>query len=170
MDIMRIISEYSSVILIGVSAFSIILFIIVIILSVRLSKLNKKYNYFMGGKKERPIEDLLLDYIEKVMQVEKDNERIVEECNQIKRNLKSCIQKAGIVRYNAFGDMGGDLCYAIALLDDYDDGIVLNGIHSREGSYTYAKPIENGKSSYVLSAEEAQALQIAQLKNKGKRI
>jgi len=164
------ISEYSSLILIGVSAFSVVLFIIVIVLSVKLNKLNKKYNYFMGGKKEKPIEALLMDYIDKVMQVEKDNERIIEECNLIKKNMKSCIQKAGIIRYNAFGDMGGDLCYAIALLDDYDDGVVLNGIHSREGSYTYAKPIENGKSIYVLSAEEAQALQMAQLKNQKKKL
>lgn len=166
---MSMISEYTSFILIGVSAFSIILLIIVIILSVKLNKLSKKYDYFMGGKKEKPIETLLIDYIEKVMQVEKDNEKIIEECNLIKKNMKSCIQKAGIVRYNAFGDMGGDLCYAIALLDDYDDGVVLNGIHNREGSYTYAKPIENGKSSYVLSAEETQALQMAVLKNQRKR-
>lgn len=161
---MNIISVYSNFILIGFSILTFLLFIIIIILSVKFRSLSRKYDYFMGGKKEKPIEVLLMDYIEQVAEVKKENENIINECNEIKKDLRGCIQKAGIIRYNAFGDMGGDLCYAIALLDDYDDGIVINGIHGREGSYTYAKPIEKGKSSYTLSAEEEQAIKRAQNK------
>lgn len=165
MDILNIVSDYTNVILIGVSIISVILLIGLIVLSVKFNSLNKKYQYFMGGKKDKPIEALLIDYIDKVIQVENENQKIIEECNRMKKNIKSCIQKAGIVRYNAFGDVGGELSYAIALLDDYDDGIIINGIHSREVSYTYAKPIEKGKSIHALSAEELQALQTAQIKN-----
>ena len=78
------------------------------------------------------------------------------------------IQKVGIVRYNPFDEMGGNLCFALALLDAKDNGVVLNGIHSRTGSFTYAKPIEMGVSTYVLSTEELQAVEMAQ-KNAYKR-
>ena len=66
-----------------------------------------------------------------------------------------------MVRYNPVDEVGGDLCYAVALLDAGNNGVVLNGIHSRTGSFTYAKPIELGVSPYVLSTEEQQALERA---------
>ena len=66
-----------------------------------------------------------------------------------------------MVRYNAFKDVGSDLSFALALLDEQNNGIVLNGIYSRDMSNIYAKPIENGKSTYVVSEEEAQAIQKA---------
>jgi hypothetical protein len=64
----------------------------------------------------------------------------------------------GVVRYNAIANTGADLSFAIALLDQNNNGFVLNGIYSRDGSYTYAKPIENGQSKYNLSDEEKEAL------------
>ena len=72
--------------------------------------------------------------------------------------MTKCIQKVGIVRYNAFKDTGSDLSFALALLDENNDGVVLNGIYSREMSNIYAKPVKNGKSSYTISEEEQQAI------------
>ncbi|HOA80116.1 MAG TPA: DUF4446 family protein, partial [Defluviitaleaceae bacterium] len=97
-----------------------------------------------------------------VNEVEKDYKNINKEIRSIRKDLSKCIKKVGIVRYNAFGDMGGDLCFAVALLDENDDGVVINGIYSREGSNTYAKPVEKGASSYNLSNEEIKAIKIAQ--------
>ena len=74
---------------------------------------------------------------------------------------KSKIQKVGLIRYNPFDEMGGNLCFALALLDGNDNGVVLNGIHSRTGSFTYAKPIEMGVSTYMLSEEELKAVEVA---------
>lgn len=80
----------------------------------------------------------------------------------MKKNTEKCIQKVGIVRYNAFSDTGSDLCFALALLDFEDNGIVLNGIYSRDNTTTtYAKPIEKGKSTYVLAKEEVEAIEKA---------
>ena len=76
-------------------------------------------------------------------------------------DLTKCIQKVGIVRYNAFKDTGSDLSFALALLDEKNNGVVLNGIYSREMSNIYAKPVENGKSNYTVSEEETQAIQKA---------
>ena len=69
-----------------------------------------------------------------------------------------CIQKVGIVRYSAFKDTGSDLSFAVAMLDEKNNGIVFNGIYSREMSNIYAKPIKNGKSEYTLSEEEVEAI------------
>ena len=68
--------------------------------------------------------------------------------------MKKSIQKVGIIRYNAYKDTGSDLSFTLALLDENNNGVVLNGIYSREMSNIYAKPIENGKSTYTLSDEE----------------
>ena len=75
--------------------------------------------------------------------------------------MKDCIQKIGIVRYNAYSDAGNDLSFAVALLDNKNNGIVFNGIYSREMSNIYAKPVVNGKSKYNITEEENQALEKA---------
>ena len=72
-----------------------------------------------------------------------------------------CVQKVGMVRYNAFDDVGGELSFSLALLDGHDDGVVLSGLYGREESRIYAKPIEGGKSSINLSDEEREALRRA---------
>ena len=66
--------------------------------------------------------------------------------------------KTGIVRYNAYNDAGNDLSFAVALLDDKNNGLVFNGIYSREMSNIYAKPIVGGKCKYNMTKEENEAL------------
>ena len=129
---------------------------------IKLSKLNKKYRDFMkkiGNGKN--IEEDLETYMYRVEKVEKQNAEISTYVKNLDEDLTKCIQKVGIVRYNAFKDTGSDLSFALALLDENNNGVVLNGIYSREMSNIYAKPVENGKSNYTVSEEEAQAIQKA---------
>ncbi len=70
-------------------------------------------------------------------------------------------KKYGIYRYNAYQDTGSELSFTLALLDEKNNGVVLNGIYSREMSNIYAKPIENGKSSYKMTEEEKEAIKRA---------
>ena len=70
--------------------------------------------------------------------------------------MKKCVQKVSIIRYKAFEDVGSDLSFSIALLDENNDGIILTGIYGRNESTTYAKPIDKGISRYDLSEEEKQ--------------
>lgn len=133
---------------------------------VKLSKLNKKYRDFMkklGNGKN--IEEDLETYMYRVEKVEKQNGEITSYVKSLDEDLTRCIQKVGIVRYNAFKDTGSDLSFALALLDENDNGVVLNGIYSREMSNIYAKPVEHGKSNYTISEEEAQAIQKAVASN-----
>ena len=80
---------------------------------------------------------------------------------EIKHILLNCFQKAGIVKYDAFREMGGQLSFSIALLDQKNNGFVMNSVHSASSSYVYTKEIENGQSVIELRDEEKEALQIA---------
>ena len=139
-----------------------VLLLAVIIMIIRFSLLNKKYKNFMkkiGNGKN--IEEDLETYMYRVNKVEKQNGEILGKVNNIETDLSKCIKKVGIVRYNAFKDTGSDLSFALALLDDNNDGVVLNGIYSREMSNIYAKPVKNGQSAYTTSEEESKAIKQA---------
>ena len=140
----------------------IILLLAVIIMIIRFSLLNKRYKNFMkkiGNGKN--IEEDLETYMYRVNKVEQQNGELGNKVKNIETDLSKCIQKIGIVRYSAFKDTGSDLSFTLALLDEKNDGVVLNGIYSREMSNIYAKPVKNGQSSYTISEEEAKAIQKA---------
>ena len=104
---------------------------------------------------------MLKSYIYKVEDIDSKNQEIQAYCSKLDNNISNCIQKIGIIRYSAFKDMGSDLSFALALLDEKNNGVVLNGIYSRELSNIYAKPIKDGISTYTLSDEEKQAIDLA---------
>ncbi|MCX7843323.1 MAG: DUF4446 family protein [Clostridia bacterium] len=136
----------------------------------KINKLKSKYNNFMSGSSDKNIEQLLELCLDKVSNVSIKNRELESQINDIKRNLINCIQKIGVVRYNAFDNVGSDLSFSIAMLDNKDDGVVFSGIYSRDSSSTYAKPIFGGKSKYTLSAEEIQALDYARKNSREKLI
>ena len=140
----------------------IILFIAFIAIVVKLSNVQKKYKTFLNklGNGKDIYEDLD-NYMYRVERVEKQNAEILNYIKNVDNDLNKCIQKIGIVRYNAFQDTGSDLSFALALLDEKNNGVVLNGIYSREMSNIYAKPVENGKSKYTISEEENLAIEKA---------
>lgn len=128
----------------------------------KIKKLKLRYNKFMSGlSSDKNMEELLDYYIEQVNKVASKNREIELHINSLERNLLSCIQKIGVVRFNAFDDVGSDLSFSVALLDSNDNGVILSGIYARDSSSTYAKPVVNGKSRYPLSAEELKAINIA---------
>ncbi len=131
----------------------------------KIKRLKNKYNRFMNGHNDVSLEEVLEDCIDKVNNVIDKNKEIEFQINAIKRNMYYCVQKVGIVRYNAFDDVGSDLCFSIALLDNNDDGVVISSLYARESSSTYAKPISRGKSRYALSAEEIKAIDEARKKH-----
>ena len=145
----------------------IILLLAFIILLGKVIGLNKRYKKFMtkiGDGKD--LQEDLENYMYRVERVEKQNAEILNQINNLDKDLEGCIQKVGILRYSAFQDTGSDLSFTLALLDEHDNGVVFNGIYSREMSNIYAKPIENGKSKYTLSEEEQEAIKRAIDKNK----
>lgn len=138
-----------------------LLFLITMGNRAKIRRLKERYTRFMSGLSDRNMEELLDHYIQRVNKVSNKNRDIENHINHIERNLLKCVQKVGIIRFNAFENVGSDLSFAIALLDNNDTGVVISAIYARDSSSTYAKPVLNGKSKYALSAEEIQALDIA---------
>ncbi len=125
---------------------TVVLLIIFIINTASMKKLKKTYKMLIKKLgKSNNIEEMLYEYLKKVEDVEESNKEIKLYCDDLEKEVSKCIKKIGIVRYSAFKDMGSDLSFALALLDEENSGIVLNGIYSVENSNVYAKPIENRK-------------------------
>ena len=151
----------SDYIIIGLAAVTILLFILYIVNIVQMSKMKKNYRIFMEGKDAKSLEETLvkrLDHVDELITANKTNQRNIQ---QLFNNMKFTFQKVGLVKYDAFNEMGGKLSFSLALLNETDDGFVLNAVHSREGCYTYIKEIVAGNSIIVLAEEEQEALNMA---------
>lgn len=141
----------------------ILLLIITIVQTFKVRKLEKRYRNFISKlSRGSNFEAMLREYVEAVENVKNENVQIRKENEKLENRLVKCMQKIGIVRYNAFIDTGSDLCFALALLDFEDNGVVINGVYSRDNTTTtYAKPVQNGTSKYTLSKEEQEAIEKA---------
>ncbi|MCL2351768.1 MAG: DUF4446 family protein [Firmicutes bacterium] len=134
----------------------------VIALIVVVLGLKRRIDRFMGAKSEsRDIEAMLLEYLEYARAIDARHADLLDEIEQINDCLAFCVSKVGFVRFNPFKEMGGDLCFALALLDGSDNGVVISAIHGRDASYTYAKEVAAGKCERGVSAEEQQAIDMA---------
>ena len=124
---------------------------------------NRKYIAFMKKiGNGNNIDEILREYLRDVKKIKQDNSEIKAYYTKLDSDIASCIQKIGLVRYNAFKDVGSDLSFAIALLDRNDNGVVFNGLYGSESSNIYSKPIKGGVSKYQLSEQEKNALEIAE--------
>lgn len=141
----------------------VILLVITIVQTLKVKKLEKRYKNFISKlSRGSNFEAMLREYIEAVENVKTENIQIKKEQETLENRLIKCVQKIGIVRYNAFVDTGSDLCFTLALLDFEDNGVVINGVYSRDNTTTtYAKPVQNGVSKYTLSKEEQEAIEKA---------
>ena len=120
----------------------------------------KYYNRFLRGE---DTSYRFQEYLEKVNAVRQDEQEIKENIKGLEEELSACMKKVGLVRYNAFKDTGSDLSFALAILDGNNNGVILNGIYSREISNIYAKKITQGNAVNKLSEEEEQALKQAMM-------
>ena len=145
----------------GLAGIVLILLIITIVLLTKLSKLGKKYNTFMEGKNGKSLEKELTDIFEDNRYLKSSVEQNKKDIRKINKNLELTFQKAGLNKYDAFREMGGKLSYSLALLNDNNDGFILNSVHSSEGCYSYAKVITKGECNMDLGIEEKKALDMA---------
>ena len=75
--------------------------------------------------------------------------------------IEGAVRRVGLVRYDAFEDVGGRLSFSCALLDDHRNGVVVTSINGRQDTRVYAKPVVEGRSAYNLSVEEEEAIRQA---------
>lgn len=156
------ISEYlgfdSDYIIIGLAAVVLILLILTIVNVVQMRKLKKSYKVFMTGKNGKNLEETLIKRLSQVDSLIESNDENEKNIEKIFKNLKFAYQKMGLIKYDAFHEMGGKLSFSLAMLDARNNGFIINAMHTREGCYTYIKEIVDGNSIIVLSEEEKEAL------------
>lgn len=136
----------------------IVLFILVINANMKYNRLKSSYNSFMKGKDGRTLEDSIFERFEELDNLTALTIKNRQAIRKINEEMMSNFQKVGIVKYDAFHEMGGKLSFAITLLDGNNSGYIINSMHSREGCYNYVKEIVKGESYIELSEEEAESL------------
>ena len=143
----------------GMAGVIFIMFIMLVITMAKNSSLRKKYNIFMAGENGKNLEKAILD---KFDTLENNVEDIYRKIQGINGQLTTAYQKIGIVKYDAFKEIGGKLSFVLVLLTEDDNGFILNSMHStKDGCYTYAKEVVGGEAFVILSEEEQQALEEA---------
>lgn len=136
----------------------IVILVITVMNSLKIGRFTAKYESFMKGRSAKSLE-------EEIAMMFEENRAMKAEITQNKRDIKSiykqlskAYQKLGFVKYDAFEQMGGKLSFCIVMLDEEDNGFLLNSVHSNDSNYSYVKRIVEGKCKQELSGEELSAL------------
>lgn len=159
MNFIDLINKNAAYIMIGLAGLCLLLLILIIVLMIKQSKINKKYKKFMTGATGENLEGQVLARFADIDKLKTDAKLMNDEMVKVKENIQITYQKIGVVKYDAFKEMGGKLSFVMALLDKNNNGILLNSVHSsREGCYTYLKEIIKGESFLELSEDEKKAL------------
>ncbi len=146
-------------VILGLCALCIILLIMVIVALVKIGHMKKNYEKLMDGKDGQSLEEAILRKFSSIDVLEKNVIDIYKILESHDNRLTNTYQKLGVVKYDAFKEIGGKLSFCIALLTANNDGFIINTMHSsKEGCYTYTKEIANGESFVTLSKEEEKAL------------
>ncbi|TAH68314.1 MAG: DUF4446 family protein [Anaerolineaceae bacterium] len=159
MNLIELMEQNVIYIIFGLAVLLIVLLLMTIIIMSKQRKLNIKYRKFMQGASGKELEEIITERFTEIDSLKYNSMAIHKEITNINENLLTAVQKIGIVKYDAFMEMGGKLSFVLALLDKNNDGFILNSVHSsREGCYTYLKEIIKGESFLELSKEEKNAL------------
>ena len=139
----------------------IVLFVFLVILLLKYIRLNVSYEAFMSGRQAQSLETEIMSLFDDIERIKKITEKNKRDISFIIDDLKETYQRVGIVKYDAFKEMGGKLSFSIALLNDNKTGFILNSVHSSDGCYVYTKEIVDGQSPVSLGDEEKKALMLA---------
>lgn len=130
-------------------------------LSVWVWQVTAHYSRLVGKTGNDDLRAILEKLIKGYEETSRQTQAAGEELKKLERKTHGHLQKVGVVRFNPFGDTGGNQSAAVALLDGGDSGIVILVLHGREGTRVYVKTVKNGRSQYDLSREEMEALEQA---------
>lgn len=160
-NIIGLIKNYDIYIILVMLLIVVIGLILIIIIFSRLNRVEDRYRKMMRGADNKNIEQIITSYMSIIDSAKEDSQNTKQMCEELNEKLESCIQKFSMLRYRAFEDVGSDLSFSMALLNNKNDGTIITGIYGRSESTTYAKPIDKGISRYELSKEEKQVLENA---------
>lgn len=148
-------------ILLGMTVFIIVLLILLIVQIKQTGKLKKRLDKFTLGKNGKSLEKDIVGLYEDNKFLRSSVDANKKDIRLLTKTMENTFQKMGIVKYDAFRQMGGQLSFSLALLNEKNDGFVINSVHSTEGCYSYTKEIRNGECNIALGVEEQKALDMA---------
>lgn len=149
---------------VAVAALAVIMLVVIILLIVQIKKVNRlkrRLDRFLLGKDGMSLEQDIIGLCEDNKFLKNSTDKNKKDIRNLYKQIETAYQKMGLVKYDAFNQMGGQLSFSLALLDENNNGFILNSVHSTEGCYSYTKEIRNGTSAISLGTEEAEALAIA---------
>jgi hypothetical protein len=140
------------------------LLMIVMMQSMQVGRLRTRIDQLTGGVEGGDLEAVLGEHIATVHEVGRDLDELTARMAFVESSARHHFAKEGLVRFNPFPDTGGNQSFALALLDESEDGVVISSLHSRTGTRIYAKAVSGGKADTSLSAEEQEAIDTARAK------
>jgi hypothetical protein len=130
----------------------------------QVSQLRRRIDQLTGGVEGGDLEAILGEHLETVHQVGRDLDELTARMAFIESSARHHFSKVGLIRFNPFPDTGGNQSFALALLDESDDGVVVSSLHSRTGTRIYGKSVTGGRADTSLSTEEQEAVDEARSK------
>lgn len=126
-----------------------------------IASLSERIDDLTSGEGGKSLEEELGQIIEDNKKLLSDSSKNSEDIKKIFGRLKGVYQKMGIIRYDAYQELGGDMSAVVVILDEENNGVLINNVYSPEGGYVYTRVIEKGKCEHELGKEEQEALNIA---------
>ncbi|MGB9618925.1 MAG: DUF4446 family protein [Armatimonadota bacterium] len=160
-DVFSFLRAYDAFFILGLSALSVILLIVVGCLSRRLARLGRRYNTKLTDATAGEIVDCLTQQTNAIERIELRLDEIARKQAEQDKAIAGCMQRMGLVRFDAFDDVGGEQSFAVVFLDGNGNGVAMSSLYGRQDSRLYAKAIFNGRSERTLSDEEQAALDMA---------
>ena len=157
----ELVLEYLPIILAVLLLLFFIVFILLLVQMSKTNKLKKRLETFVLGKDGKSLEQDIISLYEDNKFLKITTEKNKSDIKTLFKNMEGAYQKMGLVKYDAFNQMGGQLSFCLALLDENNNGFIINSVHSTEGCYVYTKEIKHGESSIDLGKEEKEALSMA---------
>ena len=135
--------------------------VLAVVALVRYSRLHRAYGLLQVAEGRETIVDVMGRTMDEFTDLRDEVARLEANLAVTRRDLSAALRHVSVVRYDAFGDMGGRFSFSAALLDDHGDGLIVTSIHGRTETRTYLKGLEKGASDITLSPEEQQAIYLA---------
>jgi len=153
--------SYPGILFIVLFVLFVVVTVLLILNMVKINALKKKYDFFMRGRSAKSLEEDIIEMFDQNNKMRSDINDNTRDIKSIYKQLSTATQKVALQKYDAYDQMGGKLSYCLVMLDEYDNGFIINNVHSTGNTYSYIKKVVDGTCNLDLSEEEASTLNMA---------
>ncbi|MEN6357833.1 MAG: DUF4446 family protein [Armatimonadota bacterium] len=157
-EVVGFVKDYDAYFSIGLVAFSLILFICVIVQSSRLSRLAQRKSAKLADAGAEELAEAITEQSAMISDLRNKLDEARVRQMELAGAVDNCLQKTNIIRFNAFEDVGGEQSFALSVLDANNTGIIISSLYGRQDSRLYVKNVKNGEGERALSEEEQRAI------------